>query len=414
MTRAPSNLGASPDILIVGAGPSGTALGMALAEVAPLLAERTLVIDRATHPREKCCGGGLTGRMQDELDRLGVSLEPVPQVIIRRAFSVYGTRRFEVALERPFIVIRRRELDAQLATTLRDRGVALSEGEAYVEHASLEDGRLAVRTTRGSYNVRALIAADGAGSKIARGLERTRRPKVHLCQADVPLGEGLDPEVMVYDFSELEGDLRGYLWIFPTPLPDPEGLGRPMANVGVMQVGPTRAGGGLVPILERMLSPYGMTLGATKPWFHPEWAFDWRYPFSQPGILAVGDAAGIDPVFGEGLSQCLEYAWLAAAELADGLSGGGTRFSGYRRRVLTSELGLELLTLQIGAHGLYGAADNRLWTRFTFRDAWLSELMARQGEGRALLHRSALPVGLRALRYLLGGLRGLGAPRGER
>lgn len=388
------------DVLIVGSGPSGAATGIALSQLAPHIAERTLCIDKATHPRPKTCGGGLTRHTIDQLDRLGVDLAPVPSVRIDRCVAAYGDIRHTLALERTFEVVRRADLDAQIARQLTASGVRLSEGEAYVRHERDGDHRLRVVTTRTEYRVKALVAADGAGSKIARSIAKARRPSVHLAQLDVPMHDGIDPHAMVYDFTSVTRDLYGYTWVFPTPLQDHEG--RPLANVGLMQVGSTRLGNGMPALLERELARWGLTTAGRRLNFHPEWAFDPAYPFSAPNILTVGDAAGIDPLFGEGLSQCLEYGFLAARLLVDALPEGRTDFGDYRRRVLTSRFGREMWLLSIPATRFY-RPGNAVWASFVFKDGYLPGLMAAQGQGKLWLQDRVLPIGLRAAAHVLRG-----------
>ena len=390
----------------MGSGPAGAATGMALAALAPRLAERTLCIDKQTHPREKICGGGLTGHMLDQMEGLGVGLGDVPSVRIDRCTCVFRSITHAVPLDRPFRVVRRDAFDAHLARTMVSRGIELSEGEAYVSHRPRADGRLDVTTTRRTYAVKALVAADGAGSKIARSIGERRRQSVHLAQADVPMPDHIDRHAMVYDFSDVTGELHGYLWIFPTPLWD--GAGRQLCNVGVMQCGPTRTGGGLTALLARGLSRWGMDLGSAPVRFHPEWAFDPGFAFSAPGVLTAGDAAGIDPLFGEGLSQCLEYGRLCAEELTESLSRGDTRFDGYRRRVLWSEMGLEMQVLRIPARRFY-RPGNEVWVSFVFNSPYLPRMMAAQGENRLRLHRRVLPILGRAAWHVLAGNRGLPA-----
>jgi flavin-dependent dehydrogenase len=394
------------DVLIVGSGPAGAATGIALSTIAPRLAEKTLCIDKAAHPREKTCGGGLTGQMVREIERLGVSLD-IPKVKITACSSVYHSRRYDVGLEQPFYVIRRSALDALLANAMTTRGVALSEGEAYVSHTRRDDGRVLVQTSKREVLVKAIVAADGAGSKLARDIGPRRRPSVHLAQTDVPLPDSFDPATMVYDFSAVTSELFGYVWVFPTPLKTADG--QPMANVGLMQVGSTRAGGGMSQMLTDGLKRYGFDNVPERLNFHPEWAFDPDYPFAAPNILTVGDAAGIDPMFGEGLSQCLEYGWLAAEELADAAAHGDYRFHRYRRRILQSSMGRELRAMSLPAKRFY-RPKNRLWVSFVFNYPYLSRLMAAQGEGRVQLHRRRGRIILRALGHLLFGDKTLPTP----
>jgi flavin-dependent dehydrogenase len=388
------------DVLIVGSGPAGVATGIALRELAPLIADRTLCIDKAVHPRDKTCGGGLTGHMVDELRRLGVEPTDVPHVAIERVVGVYDPIKREVPLQRPFYVIRRRELDARLAQELLARDIMLSEGESYIRHERRSDGRLNVQTSAGQYVVKCLVAANGAGSKIARAVEKKRRPKVHLAQFDVPLPASADPNAMVYDFSAVTGDLFGYTWVFPTPLRSP--TGGPMANVGVMQVGPTRAGGGIPTLMRRELLRHDIDIDDARVNFHPEWAFDPSFRFSAPNILTVGDAAGIDPLFGEGLSQCLEYGWLAAEAIVHGLPADDLSFASYRRAVLSSDMGREMTLMRIPAQRFY-RPGNEVWASFVFKNDYLIGLMAEQGENRTRLHHRIPQVLARAGHHLIAG-----------
>jgi flavin-dependent dehydrogenase len=48
------------DTLIVGSGPAGSSTALHLVQKDPAWAERILVVDKAVHPREKLCGGGIT------------------------------------------------------------------------------------------------------------------------------------------------------------------------------------------------------------------------------------------------------------------------------------------------------------------------------------------------------------------
>ncbi|MFW6097498.1 MAG: FAD-dependent monooxygenase, partial [Chloroflexota bacterium] len=48
------------DVLIVGSGPSGMSTALHLVQADAGWAERILVVDKAVHPREKLCGGGVT------------------------------------------------------------------------------------------------------------------------------------------------------------------------------------------------------------------------------------------------------------------------------------------------------------------------------------------------------------------
>src|SRR5262245_44475367 len=116
------------DVLISGAGPAGVATAVALVQRDPTLAARMLVLDKARFPRDKPCGGGLTGHARAALDALGLAVR-VPHVPSLDARVLYRGHVGSVRLERPVDVVRRREFDADLVDQARARGVEVVEGE---------------------------------------------------------------------------------------------------------------------------------------------------------------------------------------------------------------------------------------------------------------------------------------------
>ena len=90
------------DVLIAGAGPAGIAVAVALAAHRPELVRsgRVLCLDKARFPREKPCGGGLTGRARLALDELGLKVR-VPAVSCETGRIVYGDQDRRVRLGRP-------------------------------------------------------------------------------------------------------------------------------------------------------------------------------------------------------------------------------------------------------------------------------------------------------------------------
>ncbi|MEY3680348.1 MAG: hypothetical protein RL547_961, partial [Actinomycetota bacterium] len=63
------------DLVIVGAGPAGSAAAITAAG----LGLSVTLVDKATFPRDKCCGDGLTTLALRQLEELGLRPEAVPQ-----------------------------------------------------------------------------------------------------------------------------------------------------------------------------------------------------------------------------------------------------------------------------------------------------------------------------------------------
>lgn len=82
-------------------------------------------------------------------------------------------------------------------------------------------------------------------------------------------------------------------------------------------------------------------------WFSPE------NEMAVPRVLLVGDAAGADPIFGEGISIALGYGLVAAREISESFQQEEFSFHRYRQRVLRSGLGQTLIARWVIAYIIY-------------------------------------------------------------
>src|SRR6266404_4471990 len=145
-------------LIIIGSGPAGSATALFLQRQNPALAGDALVLDKARHPREKTCAGGLIPHTLACLDELGVPLR-VPNVAVHTAgvlipsgragvpppyqppFPLLGTERgfggrSVIYEDRDLCrVVRRDEFDAALADACRRRGVEIRADERVVDVA---------------------------------------------------------------------------------------------------------------------------------------------------------------------------------------------------------------------------------------------------------------------------------------
>ncbi|MDY7077521.1 MAG: NAD(P)/FAD-dependent oxidoreductase [Chloroflexota bacterium] len=376
------------DIIIVGAGPSGLSTALHLAQLAPELAERTLVVERESHPRSKLCAGGITPGGAAWLNRLGLDLSSVPFVDVCEAHFQFEGRGFVVRRE-PFVfhIVRRDEFDAWLANAARERGLALQEETLVRRVRCFEDGDdngVEVETNQGTYRARVVVGADGATSVVRRAVVRGHAPQVsRLLEILVPVAplspcldaEGTgDNERAIIDFSWIADGVQGYVWDFPTQVQK-----QPMHTWGIFdsRIHPKLAPVSLKVVWQKELARRGVALDGQELKGHPLRWFRPHGVFSAPRVLLVGDAAGVDPLLGEGISFALGYGEVAARQLQDAFAQDDFSFKEYRRRVLIHRTGRFLRRRYVVAWVIYGIRNRWLlrflsWNLGPFM-GWLAE-----------------------------------------
>jgi flavin-dependent dehydrogenase len=335
----------SYDVIITGAGPAGLSTALHLLLISPAWAGRMLVLEKTAHPRPKLCGGGLTRMGVEILKELGLAWPlPIPQVYIEDARLVYGTRTIHVGGKPQVVIFQRTELDAYLADYARHKGVDIRENEP-VRSFIVHDQGVEVHTDRSVYQAKVLVGADGANGVVRRFFNRTEQHP-RLARLLEVTGTAEDPTTnmmrrsALFDFTPVRQDLQGYFWDFPTFV-----SGRPAFNRGVYdaRIAGERKRAKPNAILNDSLltlksDPAELPLaGYPVHWFSP------RSRMAMPRLLLVGDAAGVDPLFGEGIAPSLGYGKVAAGAIQDAFERGNFSFRSYRGHLFGSPVGLYLL-----------------------------------------------------------------------
>lgn len=364
------------DLLIIGAGPAGVSTALHLLQQDASWAKRMLLLEKSTHPRPKPCGGGVTLLGLRVLRDLGFPLPlPISQAQVNDVRLKYGTRTIHVRGNPQIVIFHRPELDAYLAQKAQERGVTICENEA-VNSFQIEDEGIRVTTTQGDYIAKAIVAADGSKGIIRRTLNRGQHRKriarlmeeLYSAREEASL---FTERYALFDFTPVGKNLQGYCWDFPSRVNE-----KPMFNRGVYdaRLAPNRPRAHLPELLSRFVDdrdegvPDGETVGHPIHWFSP------RNRFSWPRLLLVGDAAGVDPLFGEGIAPALAYGQVAAQAVERAFRTGDFSFSDYRMRVLTSPVGRYLLLRWLVAEWGYRLSGHAWYMRLLWR---LGDILAR-------------------------------------
>ncbi|MBI5934968.1 MAG: FAD-dependent monooxygenase [Chloroflexi bacterium] len=382
------------DVLILGAGPAGLSTALHLARDFPHLALRVLILDKARHPRPKLCAGGLTLDAELILSRLGLNTNEIPHADASAAHFDFAGKGLSVrnAKRHTLRVIRRDEFDAWLAGKAREQGIEIRE-QVMVKDVRPDSDGVTVITGAGEFRAKIVVGADGSNGVTRRcvlpreGVQTARVLEVITPESGViasrlperratlfrpqskeggeaisssargllrredrpPRNDEHQKDHAFFDFFVVPAGIEGYTWDFPTQV-----KGQPMRCWGVYDANMTNgAKPSLKETLAEEMARHGLDLNNYELKGHPiRWYEPWT-KISVPRVLLVGDAAGADPLFGEGISLALGYGALASAEIGEALRRGEFSFRRYRANVARSGLGQTLLARWVIAQVVY-------------------------------------------------------------
>lgn len=283
------------DVIIAGGGPSGASAAYFLTRAG----KRVLLLEKATLPRYKACGGGVS--LEYLQSQFPFDFQPV---IDRFATHFqYHFNGLEVPVRcRPnaMALVRREALDQLL---MQQSGADVICGEA-VRHVHQQAEGITVETSQGrQFSADWLIGADGANSIVRHEAGfATHHKIIHAVEAEVTP----EPEVMqrfasgpVFIFDKMR---YGYLWIFPKA-----------SQLSVGAAGFNPKPGYLSALLKKVMQGYDINLTGVQLHAHPLPVYIRHTPVVARKVLLVGDAAGlIDPFSGEGIRLAIKSGRIAA------------------------------------------------------------------------------------------------------
>jgi geranylgeranyl reductase family protein len=320
------------DVIIVGAGPAGSATAYHLAQAGL----DVLLLEKTTFPREKVCGDGLTPRATKQLIKMGVDLD-APGWIRNRGLRILGGG---VRLELPWpdlasypdygMVRTRLDFDQILVERAVAAGAKLRMNTAVTEPILDErSGRITgvvAKTSDGEAVFKAplVVAADGNSTRLSLAMGLRKRD-------DRPMGvavrryytsprhddDYLESWLELWDGERL---LPGYGWVF--------GVGDGTSNVGLGLLNTSESfknvdyRGLLRSWLAGMPEEWGyVEENATGPVRGAALPMGFnRTPHYTRGLLLVGDAGGmINPFNGEGIAYAMESGEMAAEVIVQAL-----------------------------------------------------------------------------------------------
>ena len=342
------------DIIIIGGGPSGLSTALHLQQLSPELAKGVLILEKTHYPRPKLCAGGLVADAEYLLEKLGLDVSEVPHVDSRAVHFDFEGKGLTVHMPgtQRLRVIRRDEFDAWLAGKAYLRGIEIRQDVA-VKTLKTDESGVILETNQGTFRAKMVVGADGSNGVVRRAIlpgEPVHTARVlEVLAAPNPNSQHAKKE-SYFEFAPVIDGIAGYTWDFPTQL-----NGQPMQCWGIYDTN-MAAEVQRPPFKESLaaeMAKFGYDLAESELNGHP---IRWYHPRSQvsaPRVLLVGDAAGADPLFGEGISMALGYGKLAARQIRDAFAQNDFEFLGYRGRLMRSPLGQTLVVRWFIARVIY-------------------------------------------------------------
>ena len=307
------------DVAVIGAGPGGSA-------TAHYLARRglsVLLLDKASFPRDKTCGDGLTPRAVGVLQDMDLvdELKRVGHIIKRfEVFAPNGKRSGDAITVRDglpdfSLVVPRLLLDDRIRQRAEDSGAQfvphaqvldIQRVNAHVELKVERDGKTETQQAR------IAVIATGANTRLLLQTKvLTQQPKVMVASRAYFDGVRGLSDVWTLRFDGVP--MPGYGWVFPT--------GAETANIGVGYFKEGRNTSAAQPFAKFLQSPAVRHILAQAKQIGPTKGYPLRDDFlSSPTfterMFVVGEAAGlVNPLTGEGIDYALESGRIAAGHI---------------------------------------------------------------------------------------------------
>lgn len=282
------------DLIVIGAGPSGSAAACWAARSGLKVA----LIDKHPFPRDKLCGGAFTERAMGLYRQIFAQNDLGAPYVARDAveFYAFGSPLGQLHSPAPLRLTMRRSLDAHLFELAINAGAQDFTGSRIT---GLSTDPVRVNLGHSVLTAPVLIGADGVNSFVARHLFGKAFEPDQIGFALEVEAVGLSPDLPLrIDFGAANW---GYGWQFPK------------ADSTTIGIGGIHARN---PDMRRDMLHYLKTLGiADAPKVKGQY-LPFGFARTKPGkahVLLAGDAAGlVDPITGEGIAFALQSGKMAA------------------------------------------------------------------------------------------------------
>ena len=403
------------DVLIIGAGPSGSNAAISYKNLNQNL--KVGLIDKSIFPRDKSCGDAIGPGVISALKRFNNQhiLDNEPQVV---STTLYGPENIGIQNYIPEVknkedsivyVIPRIDLDNRILNLAKDLDVDVFEGYSFVSFEKDSDNKLVVEIKNGDnitkLGAKILVGADGANSRVRKQLNVNTNSDWHKAIAirayiDSPNYLEIFKERTLMFEINVSAE-KGYAWAFPSKGNLLNiGIGVPLnifkkekldINVLLQDFITQLTNRGVVVENIRDEKSYLLPFASSRPKFK-----------NDINVALIGDASSmINPMSGEGIFYGMEAGYLLAKntynlidspDLTKGIADYEKAFSKrFRKHYLSCALARLLLQSPFMTKRLLKVASNDQNTIDFVVELLFDEAYLTFGEVMKIVYKFLLP-----------------------
>ncbi len=284
------------DVIIIGAGPSGTSCAYNIKRLNP--AADVLLLDKAEFPRYKPCGGGVSPEVANYLD---FDLKPAIDSVCDTVVMVANGQ--EISGDKyPLWMVRREKFDNYLLSKAKDKGVEFKHS-VEVQDIITTNETPAVITSIGEFQAKIVIIAEGGRGKLAKKLGYAAKNTILAAmEYEHYTAEGNGKLCIDFDYND-----SGYAWNFPKS----DGLS---LGIGGFVKGQEKGKVGLPHKLLNYTKQFSVNeLDKKNLHGHPILLYSGRQKLVHNRVMLIGEIAGcVDPLTAEGIRPAIKSGFLAA------------------------------------------------------------------------------------------------------
>lgn len=324
------------DCIIVGAGPAGGTAAYHLAK----RGHSVLVLEKATLPRYKPCGGGVSPVVGEWFDFDFTPAISIKANSIRYTWNMGDPVEVELQTKEPIWMVRRDVFDHFLVQQAQKQGAELRDNTE-VTGIEFKSDHWQVNTANGAVAGRYLIAADGAKGTMAKwlGFKERKQRLAGALEAETPAPADKTNQAY-FEFGMVK---NGYIWNFPKA--DGYSIG-----IGTFRGGERQD---FKSILWEYGKMFGVDINHSKQYGHPLCLWDGEQKLHTQNAVLAGEAACVvDPFTAEGIRPSI-FSGLKAAEAISASVAGDLNALEKYTQVMNSEWGADMKWAQRIAAAFY-------------------------------------------------------------